>query len=67
VVFHAGTAEKEGRVVTSGGRVLGVTSHAPKLADAIRQAYAACETIQFEGVFFRRDIGKKALDRETRK
>ncbi|HPS01046.1 MAG TPA: phosphoribosylamine--glycine ligase, partial [Candidatus Sumerlaeota bacterium] len=65
VVFHAGTAEKEGQVVTSGGRVLGVTSRAPKLADAIRQAYAACETIQFEGVFFRRDIGKKALDREN--
>ena len=50
-------------MATSGGRVLGVTAHAPKLEDAISRAYAMCDAIEFEGAFLRRDIGKKALDR----
>ena len=61
VVFHAGTALSGGRVVTHGGRVLGVTSWAPGLQAARDAAYAAVERIQFEGAQFRRDIAAKAL------
>jgi phosphoribosylamine--glycine ligase len=60
-VFHAGTALKDGATVTSGGRVLGVTSWAPTLAEARTKAYAACEKIRFEGMHYRRDIGAKGL------
>lgn len=60
-VFHAGTALKEGKVVTSGGRVLGVTSWAPTLQAARDAAYAAVAKIQFDGAQFRRDIAAKAL------
>ncbi len=60
-VFHAGTALKDGATVTSGGRVLGVTSWAPTLAEARNKAYAACEKIRFEGMHYRRDIGAKGL------
>jgi phosphoribosylamine--glycine ligase len=63
MVFHAGTAEKDGRIVTGGGRVLGVTASAPKLRDAITRAYDMCGRIRFEGAYLRRDIGKKALDK----
>ncbi|MBN1868684.1 phosphoribosylamine--glycine ligase [Candidatus Sumerlaeota bacterium] len=62
-VFHAGTAMRDGRVVTSGGRVLGVTALAPTVREAIDRAYTICGRIRFDGVQFRRDIGKKALDR----
>ncbi len=64
-VFHAGTAIKDGRVVTSGGRVLGVTSWAPTLPAARDAAYQAVEEIQFDGAHFRRDIAAKALQRAT--
>lgn len=60
-VFHAGTALKDGATVTSGGRVLGVTSWAPTLAAARHAAYAACEKIRFEGMHYRKDIGAKGL------
>jgi phosphoribosylamine--glycine ligase len=60
-VFHAGTAWDHGKVVTNGGRVLGVTAWGPDLAAAQAQAYAAVEAIGFEGAFFRTDIGAKAL------
>lgn len=60
-VFHAGTALQDGRVVTAGGRVLGVTSWAPTLIEAKNAAYAACDRICFQGMQFRRDIGAKAL------
>ena len=60
-VFHAGTARAGDRVVTNGGRVLGVTAWAADLAGARAAAYAAAERIQFEGAQFRRDIGSKAL------
>ena len=60
-VYHAGTALKGGRLVTSGGRVLGVTCTAPTLREAVKKAYDAAEGITFEGVHFRKDIGARAL------
>jgi phosphoribosylamine--glycine ligase len=64
IVFHAGTALEEGRIVTAGGRVLGVTALGPTVAEAIERAYRAVDKISFEGAHFRRDIGRKALQRE---
>lgn len=61
VVFHAGTALKEGRVVTSGGRVLGVTALGSGIKDAIDNAYNAVSKISWKGAYFRKDIGQKAL------
>jgi phosphoribosylamine--glycine ligase len=58
-VFHAGTAVEEGRLVTAGGRVLGVTAVAPDLPAAIERAYAASAEIHFEGAHYRRDIGRR--------
>ena len=60
-VYHAGTALKDGRLVTSGGRVLGVTCTAPTLEEAVKRAYDAASGITFEGVHFRKDIGARAL------
>jgi phosphoribosylamine--glycine ligase len=60
-VFHAGTALKDGEVVTAGGRVLGVTAWAQTLHEAQQAAYAACDRICFDGMQFRRDIGAKGL------
>ncbi len=60
-VFHAGTAEKDGRIVTSGGRVLGVTARGMDIRHAIEKAYRACEVITWEGAQYRRDIGAKAI------
>ena len=57
--FHAGTAKKDGAVVTNGGRVLGITACAPKLAMARERAYEAVGLISFEGAFYRHDIGKE--------
>jgi phosphoribosylamine--glycine ligase len=62
-VFHAGTAEKDGTIVTAGGRVLGVTARGATVAAAIERAYQAVAKIGWRGVQFRRDIGRKALDR----
>jgi len=64
MVFHAGTSEKDGRVVTSGGRVLGVTATGPDISAAISRAYEAVGKIKFDGMRYRRDIGRKALDRK---
>jgi phosphoribosylamine---glycine ligase len=61
VVFHAGTAKKDDKLVTSGGRVLGVTATAPHLTSACDRAYAAIGKIQFEGMQYRKDIAQKAL------
>ncbi|NHM28277.1 phosphoribosylamine--glycine ligase [Desulfofundulus sp. TPOSR] len=61
MVFHAGTALEDGRLVTAGGRVLGVTAAAETIPAAIEKAYAAVEQIHFEGMHYRRDIGRKAL------
>ncbi len=63
-VFHAGTAIKDGKVVTSGGRVLGVTARGKDVAAAIEAAYKAVDKIAWEGAYSRRDIGKKALERK---
>ena len=60
-VFHAGTALKDGQIVTNGGRVLGVTALGKDLKTAQAAAYAAVEKIHFEGAQFRRDIAAKAL------
>lgn len=60
-VFHAGTAEKDGRLVTAGGRVLGVTALGRDIPDAIEKAYRACSLIAWEGVHYRKDIGAKAI------
>ena len=60
-VFHAGTARKDGAVVTSGGRVLGVTALGETIAQAKMRAYEAVSKIHFEGAYFRRDIADKAL------
>jgi phosphoribosylamine--glycine ligase len=65
-VFHAGTAIEGGRLVTAGGRVLGVAAIGDTLRDAIRLAYKAVDEIDWEGAYYRADIGKKALDRGGR-
>ncbi len=62
-VFHAGTKIKEGKIVTNGGRVLGVTSYAENFVTAQEKAYEAVEKIYFEGMHYRKDIGNKALRR----
>jgi phosphoribosylamine--glycine ligase len=61
-VFQAGTREENGRIVTAGGRVLGVTALANDLASARQRAYAAVDGIEFEGRHFRRDIAVKGLN-----
>jgi phosphoribosylamine--glycine ligase len=60
-IFHAGTAMVGGKIVTSGGRVLGATASAPSLEEALECAYQAIGEIQFEGIYYRRDIGYRAL------
>ncbi len=62
-VFHAGTALKDGQLVTDGGRVLAVTAMAPTLELAVSSAYEAAEMIEFEGKHMRRDIAHRALSR----
>ena len=62
-VFHAGTTLQEGEVVTSGGRVLGVTALGDTLEQAISRAYEAVERISWDNCCFRHDIGHKALQR----
>lgn len=63
VVFHAGTAEKEKNVVANGGRVLGVTALGNSVKKAISMAYSAVSRITWDGVYYRSDIGQKALKR----
>jgi phosphoribosylamine--glycine ligase len=67
VVFHAGTARDQDRLVTAGGRVLGVTASGVDLREAIRAAYSAVAKIQFAGMHYRRDIGAKGLKRYTQR
>jgi len=62
-VFHAGTSEKDGLVVTDGGRVLGVTALGDGVAAAIERAYQGVGKITWRGVQYRKDIGQKALGR----
>jgi len=60
-VYHAGTARRDGRLVTAGGRVLTVVGHGAEFGEAIARAYEGAQRISFEGMQYRRDIGKKAL------
>ena len=62
LVFHAGTASRNGRLVTSGGRILNVTGIGKTLEEARARAYAACERISFSGARYRRDIAAKAVN-----
>jgi phosphoribosylamine--glycine ligase len=59
VVFHAGTADKDGVLVTAGGRVLNVTATAQTLDEALEKAYAGVRCIHFEGMHYRHDIGRR--------
>ena len=61
VIFHAGTAIKDGRLVTAGGRVLAVSAAAPDLKEALDRIYARMKNISFEDMQYRRDIGWRAL------
>ncbi|MFB3903283.1 MAG: phosphoribosylamine--glycine ligase [Acidobacteriota bacterium] len=61
VVFHAGTVERNGKTVSSGGRVLGVTARANSLEEAILRAYEGVNKVHFEGMYYRRDIAAKGL------
>ena len=62
VVFHAGTRKQDGKFLTNGGRVLGVTAVAPTLREAVVKAYAAAGPVFFEKMHFRKDIGYHILD-----
>jgi phosphoribosylamine--glycine ligase len=62
-IFHAGTRVKDHQLLTTGGRVMGVTAIAEDLPSAIQRAYAGVNKLQFEGMHYRKDIGAKALQR----
>ncbi|HZD41892.1 MAG TPA: phosphoribosylamine--glycine ligase, partial [Terriglobales bacterium] len=61
-VFHAGTAKKNDRWITTGGRVLGVTARGKDITDAVKEVYRAARLISWQGVHFRTDIGQRALE-----
>lgn len=61
-VYHAGTKIENNKLVTSGGRVLGVTALGDSLADALKRSYEAVENIHFDNAHYRKDIGKRALE-----
>jgi len=60
-VFHSGTEQVGGQLLTAGGRVLGVTAAGDSLKEALARAYEAMVEIQFVGMYYRRDIGHRAL------
>jgi phosphoribosylamine--glycine ligase len=60
VVFHAGTKLENGKVLTNGGRVLGVTAMGSDINQAIKNAYSAVDKIKWDGIHYRKDIGNKA-------
>src|SRR5215470_7294756 len=64
-VFHAGTSKRDSKIYTSGGRVLGVTARAESLDKAIGRAYEAVERVSFDNMYYRRDIGARALKQKT--
>ena len=64
-IFHAGTEYIEGRIVTAGGRVLCACSLGHSIADAQTKAYALTKQIRWDGVYFRSDIGYRAVRREA--
>jgi phosphoribosylamine--glycine ligase len=63
-VFHSGSAQMGNQLLTAGGRVLGVTAAAPTLEEALALAYQAMALIDFEGIYYRHDIGHRALRRK---
>lgn len=63
-IYHAGTREQDGKIYTSGGRILNVTARGKTLSQALDRAYAAAEMIRFDGKDYRRDIGRKGLAKE---
>ena len=63
LVFHAGTAFKDGSYITAGGRVLGVTALGETLKSAVEEAYGKISKIYFKGMHFRKDIAYRALER----
>lgn len=65
VVFHAGTALADGKVVTNGGRVLGITARGDSVANAIDRAYRAVAMVGWPGVHYRKDIGRKAVGKRS--
>ena len=63
IVYHSGTKlDAEGNLLTNGGRVLGVTGLGEDLPQAVQRAYEAIRRIHFPNIYYRRDIGQKALD-----
>jgi len=60
-VFHAATRAEGGQILTSGGRVLGVTANGDSLEEALGRAYEAIAQIHFDGIYYRNDIGHRAL------
>ena len=66
VVLHAGTATKDGEYVSAGGRVLNVLGKGATLQDAVDAAYQAIGQISLEGSFYRKDIGRRAIEGEIR-
>ncbi len=67
MVFHAGTALRDNETITCGGRVLGVTALGDTVKDAIERAYGAVGRISFDGAYYRKDIGTKALGKDGRR
>ena len=65
-IFHSGTALVDGQYVTEGGRVLGVTAAAATLEQSLSLAYEALGRIEFDGMYYRRDIGRRALQSGTK-
>ncbi|NCB57757.1 MAG: phosphoribosylamine--glycine ligase, partial [Gammaproteobacteria bacterium] len=63
-VFHAGTAEQDGNIITAGGRVLCATALGATVAEAQKNAYALAETISWNGIYYRKDIAWRAIARE---
>ena len=61
IVFHAGTKMNDGQIVTSGGRVLGITALGDTFQDAVDRAYSAVGKIDFQGMFYRKDIGARVI------
>jgi phosphoribosylamine--glycine ligase len=62
IVFHAGTKKVNNKILTDGGRVLGITAIGKEFETAIKNVYSAVELVKFEGMHYRKDIGKKALN-----
>ncbi|MBU4511075.1 phosphoribosylamine--glycine ligase, partial [bacterium] len=61
IVFHAGTKFQDGKIITSGGRVLGITSWDNTISKAKEKAYKGVEKIYFEDMYYRKDIAAKAI------